>query len=183
VNPTTLALVLATALIALGLVTSWYQARGLHGLAARRHVPSDEYAYFRGRYRRRLLTGAILVSIGALIGGAYLSGMERAADRLGEERPPAADPDTPKPPMTDAEKQFVRFWGVYWILVLILVFALVSLATIDAVATRRYWLSQYRILRDDHTAKLRRDLAVYKQAREQARAGRLRGNPGTATDD
>jgi hypothetical protein len=174
VDPLVLALALATALIVLGLLTGWYQARGLHRLAARKHVPSDEYAYFRGRYRRRLLTGAILISIGALIGGAYLSGMERVADRLGEVRP-AADPNEPKPPMTDDEKAFVRFWGVYWILVLVLVFALGSLALIDVLATRRYWLSQYRVLRDDHTAKLRRDLAVYKQAREQARGRRLGG--------
>ena len=32
--------------------------------------------------------------------------------------------------MTDAEKRFVRFWGVYWILVLVLVFVLVGLALV-----------------------------------------------------
>ena len=50
-------------------------------------------------------------------------------------------------------------------------FALVGLATVDAFATRRYWLAQYRALRDDHQTRLRRDLAVYKQHREQTRGG------------
>ena len=169
------ALVLAVGLVALGAATGYVQVRGLRALAARKHVPSDEHTYFRNRYRRRLLTAAVLVALGGLIGGAYLSGMERRADQLGAPRQADADP-AEKPQMTDAEKRFVRVWGVYWILVLVLVFVLVGLAVIDALATRRYWLTLYRQIKDDHQAKLRRDLAVYRQHKEQTRGGRISGN-------
>ena len=55
-------------------------------------------------------------------------------------------------------------------------FALVGLALVDALATRRYWLTLYRQIKDDHQAKLRRDLAVYRQQKEQTRGGRISGN-------
>ena len=50
-------------------------------------------------------------------------------------------------------------------------FALVALARTDAWATRRYWLAQYRHIKEEHQDKLRRDLAVYRQHREQSRGG------------
>ena len=167
----TLALLLAIGLILLGLLTGGVQVRGLRRLAERKHVPSDEYAFLRSRYRRRLLTGIVLVAIGGLIGGAYLSGLERQADALGEPRDVAEN--EPKPPMTEEQKQLVRVWTAYWAGVLVLVFVLMGLAVMDSLASRRYWLEQYRQLREDHQTKLRRDLAVHKQQWEQARAGRL----------
>ena len=108
------ALVLAVGLVLLGAATGYVQVAG-RALAARKHVPSDEHAYFRARYRRRLLTGAVLVALGGLIGGAYLSGMERRADQLAGPRPRPTPTPAEKPQMTDAEKRFVRVWGVYWI--------------------------------------------------------------------
>ncbi len=173
-DATALALVLAVGLVLLGAATGAFQVRGLRRLAARTHVPSDEFAYLRNRHRRRLLTGVVLVTLGGLIGGAYLSGMVRRADQLGEPRPPAAGADpADKPPMTDAEKQFFRLWTSYWVLILVLVFLLVGLAMIDALATRRYWLAVYRQIKDEHQSMLRRDLAVYRQHREQTRGGRF----------
>ena len=168
------ALVLAAGLVLLGALTGYYQLRGLRALAARRLVPSDEYGYFRNRYRRRRVPAAVLVTLGGLIGGASVSGMMRRADELGEPRQLAADADpADKPKMTDAEKRFFRFWTVYWALILVLVFLLVGLAMVDALATRRYWLTLYRQIREEHQSKLRRDLAVYKQHREQTRGGRF----------
>ncbi|OWK37868.1 hypothetical protein [Fimbriiglobus ruber] len=174
-DPTATATALAVGLILLGCLTGGLQVLGLRRLAARAHVPSDERAYLRGRYRRRLLTAAVLIVTGAMIGGAYLSGMEERALQLGEHHDPAVAPDeaADKPGMTDAQKQFVRIWSVYWIVVVVLVFVLISLALVDATASRRYWLAQYRAIREDHQTKLRRDLAVYKQHMDQTRGGRF----------
>ncbi len=163
---------LGAILVGLGLLTAWFQIAGLRKLAARKLVPSDELAYFRGRYRRRLVTAAVLVALGTMIGGAYASGMEREAERLGEHREPV-DPDAPKPELKPEDKDLLRFWGIYWIVVLVLVFALVAFATIDAWATRRYWMGQYKHIRDDHQLRLRRDLAVLRKQKEQSRAGKL----------
>ena len=179
-NPEVRSGLLAAGLVLLGAATGWFQVRGLRRLRARTHVPSDEYGYLRSRYRRRLLTGVLLAVVGGMIGGAYLAGMEAKVDELGEKQPAAA-PDAPKPKLTPDQKALLRFWGGYWIAVVLLVFGVLGLALSDALATRRYALGQYRVIREDHDAKLRRDLAVYKQQKQSGvRGGRLGGQFGTS---
>ena len=176
-------LILAAVLVLLGAVTGWFQLRGLRQLRGRTHVPSDEFAYLRSRHRRRLLTGVLLAVVGGMIGGAYLAGMEAKVDELGEKKPAAADPDAPKPKLTADDKALLRFWGGYWIVVVILVFVILGLALTDALSTRRSALGQYHIIREDHQAKLRRDLAVYKQQKQSGvRGGRLGGKFGQSGD-
>jgi uncharacterized membrane protein YgcG len=172
---------LAAILVLLGAATGWFQLRGLRALRARQHVPSDEFGYLRSRHRRRLLTGVLLAAIGGLIAGAYLGGLEARVNDLGQPRD--ADPDAPKPQLTDEQKALLRFWGVYWIAVVVLAFAVLGLALTDALATRRYAMSQYHIIREDHEAKLRRDLAVFKQQKQAGtRGGRLGGRFGAEGD-
>lgn len=167
-SSSTLALLLAGGLILLGIVTATWQIRGKRRLAARKHVPSDELGYLQRRYRRRLWTAFVLILVGGLIAGAYLSGMERRIANL-----PKAQAEGEKPKLTDDQKQFIRLWSSFWIVVVILVFVLFVLAIADSWATRRYWYGQLRQMRDEHQSKLRRDLAVHKQAHENARNERL----------
>jgi hypothetical protein len=179
-RPTTIALLLAIPLILLGLASAVWQIRGMKLLNARKHVPSDEGDYLRRRHRRRLLNGILMVVIGVMIGGAYLSGMEARADRV---RPIVAaegadgNPEAPavKAPPTPEEKRFFRFWAMYWIIVLVLAFGLIFVASSDAWATRRYAMKMFRELRDEHRARLARDLAVFKQQKTDRFGNRLRG--------
>jgi MFS family permease len=173
-HTTTLAAVIAVALIVFGGVTGWLQLRGLRRLAGRTHVPSDEYAYLRGRHRRRLGTAVLLAVIGGLIGGAFLSGLEPKVDALTGAENAASPPDEAKAKreMTPEEKQLVRVWVGYWVLVLVLVFVLLGFAFADALATRRYAMQQYAVIREEHQTKLRRDLAVYRAQKEANRGGR-----------
>jgi len=168
----TIALVLAVGILGLAAGTATVQVRGLRRLAARKLVPSDELAYLRNRYRRRLLTAGVMASVGCLIGGAYLSGLETQADALAARG--GADPDAPRPEMTPEQKHLFRVWSLYWAGVSALVLILVGLALTDALSTRRYWLGVYRVLSQDHQALLRRDLAVYKQQVNETRNGRFK---------
>ena len=170
---TLVALGIAVPLVVLGVISALFQLRGTRRLRARTHVPSDEFAYLRNRYRRRLLAGATMIVAGSLIAGVYLSGLEGRADALGEPDPNALRDADGKRIMNEAEKNLVRAWGVYWAVVIVLAFVLLGIAVTDAWATRRYWLGVYRLLKDEHQTQLRRDLAVYKAHVEQARtAGR-----------
>jgi hypothetical protein len=155
-------------LVLLGLVSGYFQVRGWKALAARKHVPTDEYSYLRNRYRRRLLVAGVLVLAGGLIAGAYLSGFERETDRILKAREAA---NKVGGDVSDDEKFVLQLWGVYWIVVLALVFVLLALAMVDAWSTRGYWHKVFREMRDDHNTKLRRDLAVYRQQKEQTRGG------------
>ncbi len=168
-RPMAVALALAAGLLLLGGLTGGWQVRGLRRLRGRKHVPSDERAYLRGRYRRRLVNGLLLGAVGGLIAGAYLSGMEARVDALGQPRP--ANDDGSKPPMSPEQKALFDSWRLYWAGVMLVVAGIVVVAVIDAFANRRYWAGQLRHLREDHQAKLRRDLAVHRAQKEKHRGG------------
>jgi hypothetical protein len=172
---------LAGPLVALGVASGYFQVRGLRALAARKHVPTDEYSYLRNRYRRRLLVGGILVLVGGLIAGAYLSGFESRVDRIIEAKRAA---EAAGGDIADGDKLVLQLWGGYWIVVITLVFVLLALAVVDAWSTRRYWFKVLREMRDDHNTKLRRDLAVLRQHKDSRgnRFGRRSGEP-TNPDD
>jgi hypothetical protein len=182
-------LLLAGILLGLGLGTGLRQRRTLRRLREERYVPSDERAYLRGQVRRRLVTSGVLVVLGGMIGGAYLSGMEARADEIAgrqkkaEERK-AVNPDAPAehPPPDEADRAFTKFYTWYWIAVLLLVFVVVCLAVLDFWHTRRYWMAQYKRIKEDHETKLRRDLAVYRRQKDEERLGR-RGRRKGSPDD
>ncbi|HEX4613426.1 MAG TPA: hypothetical protein VH092_34910 [Urbifossiella sp.] len=173
-------LTLAAALVLLGLGTAARQRHALARLRAERFLPSDDRTYLRGQVRRRVATGAVLVMIGGLIAGYYLSGMDARMDEIVARERNAA----PVPEAEDrADKDFARLVAGYWSGVLVLVFAAGCLAVFDFWATRRYWMAQYKLLKADHEVKLQRDLAVYRQAKDNDRMHRLRGNPPPGDGD
>jgi hypothetical protein len=176
-----LVFLVATGLILLGGASAWLQFRGLQRLAVRTHVPSDEFAYLQGRHRRRLTTGLLLALIGALIGGAYVSGLEPRVEAL-TEKPTGEEPPI-KRDLTPEEKNLVRIWGVYWIAVIVLVFVVIGLAFTDTISTRRYALQQFQIIREEHQAKLRRDLAVYRAQKEANRGGQAGNRMGGTIEE
>ena len=188
-------LLLASMLLALGIGSGLRQRRTLRRLRAEKYMPSDERAYLRRQARRRLLTSGVLVLIGGMIAGAYLSGMEARANgiadrkKLAEARPdPEADPGRPaddagRPPPSEDEKRFVKLYGTYWIVILLLLFGTVCLAVFDFWATRWYFMAQYRRIKSDHEAKLQRDLAVHRHTKENDRiGGRGKADDDTAID-
>ena len=170
-------LLLAVCLVVFGVGTAARQRRTIERLREEKYLPSDDRTYLRGQVRRRLATSVLLVILGGMIGGAFLSGMEDRATEIGNRRArdarPVDDPGRPADPRqpTEEDRQFVRFWGGYWIAIAILVFVVVCLAIVDFWATRRYWMAQYRLMKEDHQAKLQRDLAVYRQAKDNERLG------------
>ena len=179
-------LLLALALVLLGAGTAYRQFRTFCRLREERFLPSDDRRYLRGQGVRRTLVSLVLVAIGGMIGGYYLCGMDARADRIAERKrgaDPADDPGRPADPnpADEADKEFAKLLGAYWIGILGLVFVVACLAVFDFWATRRYWMAQYKRIREDHEVKLRRDLAVYRQQKDNERLGRGRGKK--ADDD
>ena len=189
-------LLLASMLLALGIGSGLRQRRTLRRLRAEKYMPSDERAYLRRQAWRRLLTSCVLVVIGGMLAGAYVSGMEARANEIAgrqkqaDARPdPSADPGRPaddaaKPPPSEEDKQFVKFYGTYWIVILLLLFGAVCLAVFDFFATRWYFMAQYRRIKADHESKLQRDLAVHRHTKDNDRmgGGRAKGTDDTAID-
>lgn len=124
------------------------------------NLPSDEYRYRRNLAYRRLVTGALLLILAGLIAGAFLSGMVRQADEIGN-RVRAEGED--RPPPSPEEKEFLRQFVIVWASILVLIFVIISLAVIDMWATRKYAWAQLKRIRSEQQALLERDLAVHRQ--------------------
>jgi hypothetical protein len=163
---------LALVLVALGAGTVLRQRRTLRRLRDDRFLPGEDRAYLRGQVRRRVVISVLLVAVGGMIVGYYASGMDARLDAIGE-RKRADDPDR-SPEQDEADKAFAKQVGYYWIGILGLLFAAVCVAVFDFWATRRYWMAQYKRIKTDHDTKLRRDLAVYRQQKDNDRMNRLR---------
>jgi hypothetical protein len=185
-------LLFAGFLIVLGLGTAIRQWRTVSRFYEERFLPEGDRVYLRGQVRRRLILGVVLVAVGGMIAGYYLSGMDAEMDRIGEKKkaeraaqaegqPPAEDA---KPEPTPEERQFAKMVGWYWIGVLLLVGVVGCLAVLDFWATRVYWMARYREMKAEHEAKLQRDLAVYRQQRLNDRMkGKRKPDDGGSSDD
>jgi hypothetical protein len=170
-------LLIAFTLIGLGVGTIDRQRRTARRLREERFLPSDDRAYLRGQVVRRSLVAVVLVAIGGMIGGYYLSGMDNRANQIADRKKgadPADDPGRPPDPnpADEKDKEFAKFLGIYFIAILVLVFVVACLAVLDFGTTRRYWMAQYKRIKEDHETKLRRDLAVYRQQKDNERLGR-----------
>ena len=85
-----------------------------------------------------------------------IAGMDARMDALGEKRQDGQA-------LEEEDKAFLRFVGLYWIVVILLVGVVCGVAVLDFWATRVYWMARYREIKTDHDTKLQRDLAVYRQ--------------------
>jgi hypothetical protein len=171
-------LILAAALVLAGVLTALRQRRALRALADESFVPPEDVAFRRKMANRRTVTSGLLVLIGALIAGYYLSGMDARMDAIAER--PKGDDGQPVPP-TEDEKAFAKTVGFYWIGVMALVFGVMCAAVVDFYATRKYWMARYKEMKSDHDTKLQRDLAVYRQQKLNKRVPGL--PPPAAADD
>jgi sterol desaturase/sphingolipid hydroxylase (fatty acid hydroxylase superfamily) len=165
------AMVFGALLLAFGSTTSWFQWRRLQQLKARAFVPQDEFTHFRKQYRRRLTTGILIAVLGVALAGAFLTGLEPKIDRL--IQPQEAGAPAAERQLTPEEKTLVRLWMLYWIVVLVLVVVVLGFAFTDALATRRFAMQQYQVIREEHEEKLRRDLAVHRAQKMTERNKRL----------
>ena len=94
--------------------------------------------------------------------------MERRAEKLGDANRPL-DEEGKKQQMAEEDKDFVRFYAIWWIGILILLFLVVSLAIVDIWATRRYAWAQLRRISSEHREVLERDLAMHRQQKLNSR--------------
>jgi len=136
------------------------------------YLPEVDQRYFRKQGQRRFIAALLLVVVGVMIGAYYVSGMDARMDEIGNRTqqglPPADEAQA------EAEKEFARFVGIYWIAVILLLGVVVCVAVIDFWATRVYWMARYREIKTDHETKLRRDLAVYRTQKLNSRAKGLK---------
>ena len=84
----------------------------------------------------------------------------------------------PPQEMTEDDKGLVRAIVLYWIVFLVILFAVIVVAIADYSATTLYGRQQLRRIRAEQSDLLVRDLALHRQKQLNDRTNRL-GEPGS----
>jgi hypothetical protein len=157
------------ALVATLLLVAGYYAR-VQIRTLRRTTPAfemlpDERRFLRRQAWRRLVNSGLMLLLAGLLVGAYASGMEQRGAELGERRQKIREAEGAAGKMSDEDRRFTRIYGGYWITCLLLLGAIIAMAGIDLMATRRYALTKLRQIQTDRRAMLQRQLERYRQER------------------
>ncbi len=99
--------------------------------------------------------------------GAYSSGLPQRIDAIGEARDNAKALGVEHPPLTEEQRQFVRFFGGCVIAFLLQLGLVVALAGLDLWATRRYALTKFRQIQTDRRAMIDRQITKWREERDQ----------------
>jgi H+/Cl- antiporter ClcA len=143
--------VMAAIMVALAVYYAWREIRALKALKPAAEMPPDEHDFVRRKARRRLICSAfMLVLAGLLVGSFFLT-----------------EPAGHDEPVADAQiqKDLTRIYGVYWIVFLVVLLVIMSLAALDLFAIRRYGLTQHRKIQSDRRAMIEHQLARMRRER------------------
>jgi hypothetical protein len=153
-------------LLGLAFFYGWRELAELRRLRAGPPLPAAESRQQRGQAYRRLLTCGLLAVLALLLAGAQLF-LEERADNLIDEQQAQSHQDGTEPTFTPEQRDFARIYGVYWIVCLVILMAVVGLAGIDLWQTRRRGLRERRKLLDDQRVMLRRQITRLRQERDE----------------
>jgi hypothetical protein len=150
--------VLVLVLVGFAAYAAWKQWQVLVRLRTDDDSSPDERQFMRRMAWRRITCSALMVIFaGMLIGSYFIEPAEpaqRAADAAGEN--PEAKP------VLNREQ---RVFGYYWILALLVLLGVITLAAVDLLATRRFGLRQYRQIQADRRAMIATQVARLRRER------------------
>lgn len=156
ITQTIFGLVLVVMLLFLGGYYAWRQIRNLRALKALdQDSPRDRGDGYRQAWRRLVCSGFMLLFAGLLVGSFFfeaeaqqLADYARAARERGED-----------PTFTPEQRDFQRFWLLYWLGSLLVFLVIVVLAAVDVWAIRRTGQRLHKQIQDERRAMIAEQLA------------------------
>lgn len=119
-------------------------------------VADEERRRLRHQTYRRLVCSSLLLLLGFLLAAALLF-LEGPAQQLAIERDELFKAGR-LTELTGPQRDFVRVWGWFWVVFLLLLMAVVFLAAFDIWATRRHALREHRKIQADRRAMLEQQI-------------------------
>lgn len=160
------AIFLSLVLAGIAVVSLRYQVRNWRRLRTEA-MASDDRRYLRGLCQRRTVNAILLLTLAGMLSGAYFGGQDEVNRilQLRHQEPPGEP--------TPEDREFIKWWAIYWMAVLALLFVVIAIAIADYAATSLYGRQQLRRIQNEQRTLLERDLAVYRQQKLNERARRL----------
>jgi hypothetical protein len=141
---------------------AWRQLQTLRGVARNDNLPAEDRKYFRRQAWRRLVGCGLMLALLALMGGSFF--IEGKAEQVAAEKKAARDRGEAGD-LDPEQRLFMKFYGGYWIVILLFVIGLVAIAFADLVSIRRYGQRHYRKLQEDRRAMIERQVIRLRQER------------------
>lgn len=163
-----LGVALVGTLLALSIYYAWRQVQLFRRPGAAGEPGTPEVEYRRAQARRRLIGSGLMLVLAAQLAGELFFLDERAkrqgdrADARAEARERGGEAQ-PGP----EERSFARFYGVYWLVFMLVLLAVVVLAFIDMWATRRFAVQAHRQLQAERRDMIDRQIARLKQEKQE----------------
>jgi len=150
------------------LVAGYYtriQIRTLRRTTPEFEMLPDERRFLRSQAWRRLINSGLMIVLAGLLVTSYALRLQERADELGDRRAKLRQAQGAAGAMNPQDKLFTRVYGAFWITCLLILGAILALAALDLLATRRYALRALRQIQTDRRAMLQRQLERYRQER------------------
>lgn len=122
--------------------------------------PQDRVYLFR-QVRRRLLSSVLMVVFAGLLVGWFF--LERDVGQL--EPTPEQKAQAEKVDLDPTQKDSIRFFTLYVVVVFLVLFAILFLAALDIMATAKFGLRYHRRLAADHRTDLEKVAAELRKHR------------------
>jgi hypothetical protein len=139
---------------------AWGQVRALRRLATTPDLPDDERRQQRGQAWRRLIGAGLLLVLAIMLVWILLF-LENPAQLLADQ----SDATPGRVEWTDAQRDFIRYYSVFWIVFLLILFLLVMLVGYEVWSLRRYALRERRKIQADRRAMIERQANRLRQER------------------
>jgi hypothetical protein len=140
-------------LVGLSVYFGRQQVLSLRKLRNSPDVPDEEMRYERRKAYRRLVSCSLTLVLAGLLAG-LLAFYELPTQRIAEGREKLGPGSAPA--WTEQERGLIRVWSWTWMAFLLVLMAVLALAGLDLLSTRRYALRQYRKLQADRRAMIER---------------------------
>jgi hypothetical protein len=155
--------ILVVVLLALAGYYGFRQVQMLRGLRLPDERSPEEREFSRKQARRRLISSALMVVFAGLLAGsvAFTPSVRRivAANEVTVENGEEPQPDL------DDQRVTKIIYGSYWIVALLVLLAIVTLAGLDLMAIRRYGHSQLLQIQTDRRAMIEKEVARLRRDR------------------
>jgi uncharacterized membrane protein YjgN (DUF898 family) len=146
----------------LGVYYAWRQVQTLRRLRADRAMADDERHFQRSQAWRRL-AGAVLMLVfaGLFVGMFFLEEPIMQIVQQGEENHARGETSQ----LNSSQKDLVREYFGYWIVLLLLVLGFIAIAGYEIFAIRRYSVRQMRRIQDERRAMIASETARLRRER------------------
>jgi hypothetical protein len=141
----------------------WKQWQVLRTSLGDETLSPEDRAYFRKQAARRLIGAVLMIALAGVLVGAFF--IEGRAQQIADKNQALIDRGE-KPELNPEDRQFGEFYATVWIIALLILLALITLAGLDYLAIRRYAKRNYQVIRDERRAMIHDELRRYR--REQS---------------